>query len=47
MFLTRGFVFSYEPARDWEAKGSPALAENLRRWRNNDRHRGYLAAALP
>ena len=31
MFLTRGFVFSYEPARDWEAKWTPALAENLRR----------------
>jgi len=29
MFLTRGFVFSYEAVRDWEAKLTPALAENL------------------
>ena len=33
MFLTRGFVFSYETVRDWEAKLTPALAENLRRRR--------------
>ena len=33
MFLTRGFVFSYEAVRDWEAKLTPALAENLRRRR--------------
>ena len=33
MFLTRGFIFSYEAARDWEAKLTPALAENLRRRR--------------
>ena len=31
MFLTRGFVFSYEAVRDWETKLTPALAENL--WR--------------
>src|SRR5271166_5213493 len=31
MFLTRGFVFTYEAAREWEAKLTPALAENLRR----------------
>jgi putative transposase len=30
MFLTRGFTFSYEAVRDWEAKLTPALAENLR-----------------
>ena len=29
MFLTRGFTFSYEAVRDWEAKLTPALAENL------------------
>ena len=29
MFLTRGFIFSYEAVRDWEAKLTPALAENL------------------
>ena len=33
MFLIRGFVFSYEAVRDWEAKLTPALAENLRRRR--------------
>ena len=33
MFLTRGFVFSYEAVREWEAKLTPALAENLRRRR--------------
>ena len=33
MFLTRGFVFSYEAVRNWEAKLTPALAENLRRRR--------------
>src|SRR5437667_12125124 len=33
MFLIRGRVFSYEAVRDWEAKLTPALAENLRRRR--------------
>jgi putative transposase len=33
MFLLRGIVFSYEAVRDWEAKLTPALAENLRRRR--------------
>ena len=27
MFLIRGLVFSYEAVRDWEAKLTPALAE--------------------
>ena len=31
MFLLRGIVFSYEAVRDWEAKLTPALAEELRR----------------
>src|ERR1700689_5064238 len=31
MFLIRGIVFSHEAVRDWEAKLTPALAENLRR----------------
>ena len=31
MFLIRGFVFTYEAVRDWEAKLTPALAEELRR----------------
>src|ERR1700722_19943684 len=36
MFLTRGFTFSYEAVRDWEAKLTPSLAENLR-WRRKGR----------
>ena len=28
MFQVRGFVFSYEAVRDWEAKLTPALAQN-------------------
>ena len=30
MFLIRGIVFSYEAVRDWDAKLTPALAEDLR-----------------
>src|SRR3954468_137181 len=30
MFAQRGMVFSYEAVRDWEAKLTPALAEDLR-----------------
>jgi putative transposase len=30
MFLIRGFVFSYEAVRDWEAKLTPALVQELR-----------------
>src|ERR671928_1517332 len=30
MFALRGIVFSYEAVREWEAKLTPALAENLR-----------------
>jgi hypothetical protein len=33
MFLVRGLVFSHEAVREWEAKLTPALAENLRRRR--------------
>src|ERR1700742_5198021 len=33
MFLIRGIVFSHEAVRDWEAKLTPALAEELRRLR--------------
>src|ERR1700743_1850540 len=28
MFLVRGIMFSHEAVRDWEAKLTPALAEN-------------------
>ncbi len=34
MFAVRGMVFSYEAVRDWEAKLTPALAEELRRKRH-------------
>jgi putative transposase len=33
MFLTRGFIFTYEAVREWEAKLTPALTEHLRRKR--------------
>jgi len=33
MFAVRGIVFSYEAVRAWEAKLTPALAEDLRRRR--------------
>ena len=33
MFLIRGFVFTYEAVREWEAKLTPALAEDPRRRR--------------
>lgn len=33
MFLIRGFEFSYEAVRDWEAKLTPPLIDNLRRRR--------------
>ena len=31
MFLQRGLVFSHEAVRDWEAKLTPVLADELRR----------------
>ena len=34
MFLQRGFVFSHEAVRDWEAKLAPILAGELRRRRH-------------
>ena len=30
MFLTRGFVFTHETVRDWEARFGPLLADHLR-----------------
>jgi transposase-like protein len=33
MFQVRGFVFSYEAVRDWDARLAPALARELRRRR--------------
>ena len=37
MFLIRGIVFSYEAVREWEAKLTPILADELRHRRR--RHR--------
>src|SRR5689334_18263111 len=34
MFAVRGIVFSYEAVRAWEAKLTPAVAEELRRRRS-------------
>jgi putative transposase len=30
MFLTRGFIFTHEAVRNWEARFAPLLAEHLR-----------------
>ena len=37
MFLIRGIVFSYEAVREWEAKLTPILSDELRQRRR--RHR--------
>jgi hypothetical protein len=37
MFLVRGLVFSHEAVREWEAKLTPTLAEDLRRRRRGKR----------
>lgn len=36
MFLERGFLFSHEAIRDWEAKLAPILADALRRRRHGE-----------
>ena len=36
MFLVRGITFSHEAVRDWEAKLSPVLADDLRRRRRGE-----------
>ena len=41
MFLARGLVFSHEAVREWEAKLTPALAENLRRRRRGKAGRSW------
>ena len=33
MFLERGFVFTHEVVRDWEAKLAPSVADELRKRR--------------
>jgi transposase-like protein len=48
MFLTRGFVFTYEAVREWEAKLTPALTEHLRRKRKGRVGRSwYVDDAYP
>ena len=41
MFLVRGIVFSHEAVRGWEAKLTPALAEDLRRRRRGKTGRSW------
>jgi transposase-like protein len=41
MFLVRGMMFSYEAVREWEAKLTPALAEDLRRRRRRKAGRSW------
>jgi putative transposase len=41
MFAVRGIVFSYEAVREWEAKLTPALAEELRRHRRGQVGRSW------
>src|ERR671938_654057 len=41
MFAVRGLVFSHEAVREWEAKLTPALAEELRRRRRGEAGRGW------
>ncbi len=43
MFAVRGIVFSYEAVREWEAKLTPALAEDLRRRRRGKAGRSWYA----
>jgi putative transposase len=48
MFLIRSIVFSHEAVRDWEAKLTPALAENLRRRRRGKVGRSwYVDESVP
>ena len=41
MFLTRGFVFTHETVRDWEARFAPLLAEHLRAKRRGQAGRSW------
>src|SRR4051794_10104418 len=43
MFAMRGIVFSHEAVREWEAKLTPALAEDLRRRRRGKVGRSWYA----
>ena len=41
MFALRGLVFSHEAVREWEAKLTPTLAEDLRRRRRGKAGRSW------
>jgi transposase-like protein len=45
MVLIRGLVFTYEAVRDWEAKLTPALADELRRSRKGKVGRSWYVDA--
>ena len=47
MFLIRGFVFSHEAVRDWEAKLTPALAKDLRQRRKGKVGRSWYVGFCP
>ena len=47
MFALRGMVFSYEAVREWEAKLTPALAEELRGRRRRRRRISSLRLFRP
>lgn len=41
MFLTRGFVFTHETVRDWEARFAPLVADHLRTKRHGQAGRSW------
>ena len=41
MFLARGFVFTHETVRDWEARFAPLLSEHLRAKRHGSVGRSW------
>jgi transposase-like protein len=41
MFLERGFVFTHETVRDWEARFAPLVADQLRRKRQGQAGRSW------
>ena len=41
MFLERGFTFTHEAVREWEARFAPLLAEELRKRRSGKRGRKW------
>lgn len=42
MFLERGFTFTHETVRDWEARFAPLLADQLRRKRHGQAGRSWF-----